>query len=276
MKTVKALFFKFLFFVSAFYFLLVALLFVMQRQFLYVPDTSVPDISRAPWATQISVQTQDGLKLYAWWRAPIDSNTPTILFFHGNGANIENRIDKALPYIQAGFGLLLAEYRGYGGNPGKPTEYGLYKDGHAYMAWLNAHANISTNDIVLYGESLGSGVAVHLATEYDVKGLVLDVPFDSAMHVARHHYPYVVFLKHLMRDHYRNDLKITQVNAPLLIGLAGRDTVTPPSHGQRLYDLASDPKTLKVYPNATHADLYVQGLTEDSITFIKSLDLDQN
>lgn len=248
----------------------IAFLFLKQRDFLYVADRSVPDIASATWATSIAAVTNDGLTLNAWWTAPREGR-PTIIFFHGNGSNIGDRIDKAAPYIAAGYGFLLAEYRGYGGNAGTPSEDGLYRDARAYLDWVIGDAGVPASDVVLYGESLGSGVAVQMASEYNVRGVILDVPFLSVLSTARHHYPYVPFIQYLVRDPFRSDLKIQDVSAPLLFGLAGRDEVIPPHFGQALYDLALEPKILKLYPDAGHGDLYMQGFTEDSIAFIDGL-----
>jgi len=270
MKTVNPLLYTIVLFFVAGYFLFVGFLFLKQRDFLYAADRSVPDIKTAPWATLISVTTDDNLGLNAWWAAP-QKKKPTIIFFHGNGSNIGNRIWKSAPYVQAGYGFLLAEYRGYGGNPGKASEQGLYQDARAYIDWMINNSNIHVDDIILYGESLGSGISIQMATEYNVKGVILDVPFLSVLSTAKHHYPYIPFMQYLLRDHYRSDLKIHDVKAPILFGIAGRDRVIPPEFGKQLYELAPKPKTLKIYPDAGHADLYVQGFTEDSIEFIEGL-----
>lgn len=128
----------------------------------------------------ITLQTQDGLELKARYRAPPDAHAPTVLLFHGNGEDLTQRAHIAHEMIEAGYGVLLAEYRGYGGNPGKPHEAGLYADARAAYAYARARSRL----IVLHGYSLGSGVAVQLASEASVLALILEAPFTSIVDVA--------------------------------------------------------------------------------------------
>ncbi|MBL3676290.1 MAG: alpha/beta hydrolase [Alphaproteobacteria bacterium] len=254
---------------AAVYLGLVGLLYLGQRSLLYFPSTERPDMAAALPGRWISVTTSDGLRLHGWWIPPADDSRPVVLLFHGNAIHIGPRAAKVPAYLEAGWGVLLAEYRGYGGNPGLPYEEGLYRDGRAYMAFVIQEVNRDTGRIVLYGESLGSGVATQMALEHPgVRALILDAPFDSALAVARWRFPLVPFLELMFHDHYRNDLKIAQVDAPVFIGVGGKDTIIPPRFGRALYAAAVEPKALGAYAEAGHLDLQDHGFAQDTVAFV--------
>lgn len=156
------------------YFAAYAILVLAQRSLIYFPDKAKPDLAES--AIQdiqaVQIETGDGLSLGSWYHPPRDA-MPTIVMFHGNAGNHGMRSYSMRPFAQAGYGVLLASYRGYGGNPGKPSEDGLYADGRAHIRWLLETAKAAPNEIILYGESLGSGIAVQMASEYDAGVLIL-------------------------------------------------------------------------------------------------------
>ncbi|MBL4804042.1 MAG: alpha/beta hydrolase [Alphaproteobacteria bacterium] len=258
------------------YVLYVSIIVMTQRNFMYFPFGSKrPNIYLSGGMDVITVTTDDGLELEGWYDPPTEDTKPVIVMFHGNGQSIAYRPPKVQHFREQGYGALLAEYRGYGGNPGKTTEEGVYKDGRAYINWLINDQNITADNIILYGESLGSGVAVQMATEYDVKAVLLDVPFNSALAVAKSHFFVVPFLEYLMWDQYRSDLKIKNINAPVFIGLAGSDMVVRPHFGRALYELAVEPKQMKEYPDSGHMDLHHHGFPQDAVAFIEALNKEQ-
>lgn len=188
------------------YLMLVAALYLMQRQLLYLPDRSAPNriASGAPEISEVRLQTVDGLDLLAW-HLPAAPGRATIVYLHGNGGHIGYRGDRIRPFIDAGFGVLLVEYRGYGGNPGRPSEQGLMSDARAALAFLEA-AGVASAATVVYGESLGSTVAVAIAAERAAAGqpvaaLVLEAPLSSVSDVAAHHYPWVP-VRWLLKDRF--------------------------------------------------------------------------
>lgn len=243
-----------------------------QRSFMYFPFSQErPDIAKAPFMQWIDVTTVDGLALRGWY-APAQKDKPVIILFHGNGHNIEMRLPKAGPLAGEGYGVLLAEYRGYGGNPGDPGEEGLYSDGRAYIDWLIKEQGVTPDKLVIYGESIGSGVAVQMASEYEAKALILDVPFSSALDVAQSQFFFVPFLSLLMKDQYRSDLKIGGIHTPLLVGLAADDMVIPARFGKKLFAAANEPKTLKIYENAVHMDIFDRGFGADVVVFLEALE----
>lgn len=264
--------------VSVAYVIYLFMLFSMQQRLMYLPNKERPSLDQAPEGTQIiEVLTEDGLSLNAWWTAPkgADSDQPVILLFHGNAGNIATRVDKSKPWRKSGYGVLLAEYRGYGGNPGCPDEAGLKADALAYMRWLTQEAGVDPSRIFIYGESIGSSPAIHAALAFpDIRGIVLEVPLDSVLALAKHHYPLVLGMDWILKDHHRNDLAIPKMRVPVLIGLAGQDEVVPTRFGKRLFNLANQPKTLTLYPDARHNNLHDYGFRKDVLTFIESLQPD--
>lgn len=251
------------------YCLIVTFYYIKQREFIYPPAVSTfqPVLSDSPDMEWIEVKTDDGLTLKSWYK-PAKDNKPTLLVFHGNGGTVWHLIPHARLITEEGYGLLLAEYRYYAGNPGKPTEEGLYKDADAHYYWLQEN---DIKNIILYGQSLGSAPAVYLAAKFDTTGLILEVPFSSALDVATYQLPFLPFLSAIMHDQYRNDQKIGDVDEPLLIGLAAKDHLVPAHLGQKLFDLANEPKVLKIYEQATHDDIYNHGFGHDLINFVEDL-----
>lgn len=253
------------------YIAMIAALVFVQRDYIYFTQWPRPDITRAPEGMQeIYVTTDDGLNLLGWLAYPADKAKPFLIFFHGNAQTIEHRLDKIAPYIQAGYGVMLPEYRGYGGNPGTPGEDGLYRDARAFIGFALKDPRISKEKLVLYGESLGSGVATQMAVEYNPSRLVLETPFSSALDVARSRFFFVPFLSRLMWDQYDNAAKIGHVRCPVLIGTAGQDNVVPSRFGQKLYEAAPEPKQLAHYEQAAHHSLYDYGFAQDVMKFVEN------
>ncbi len=254
------------------YVVLTGFLFVIQRKMIYSPDPSPPSMQRGGVAGMeaVTLRTEDGLELLSWYSAARDGQ-PTIAFFHGNAGNIEVRGFKARAFMDAGIGVLLVEYRGYGGNAGDPTEEGLYQDGHAALAFL-AERGVSRRETVLYGESLGSGVAVHLAWEAartePVGGVVLEAPFTSLGDVAQHHYFYLPARK-LLRERYDSAAKIGHIKAPVLVVHGEADRTVPVEFGRRIFELAREPKRGAWFPGYGHNDLFVASVGAEIIAFIK-------
>ncbi|SAL03561.1 alpha/beta hydrolase [Caballeronia ptereochthonis] len=214
----------------------------------------------------VRIKTEDGLELTVRYRAAPKKTTPTIILFHGNGEDLTQRGHIALEMIEAGYGVLLAEYRGYGRNPGKPHEAGLYADARAAYAY----ASTRSNAIVLHGYSLGSGVAVQLASEARIEALILEAPFTSIVDVAAKRFP-LFPVRTLARDRYENLAKIGSVTAPLLIYGGTADGVIPPAHFQRLFDAARGNKRLALIEDADHLDVWTTGGREHVMQFLASL-----
>lgn len=239
------------------YIALLAVLYFSQNKFVYFPPTP-SDQEQLAGFDDIRVQTRDELELSAYFFPPI-GNKPIIIVFHGNASQPSWEVFKFRELMADGYGILLAEYRGYGGNPGRPNEQGLMTDGQAYLDWLGQGA-YGQNPLVLFGESLGTGVAVNLAaTNKNIAALVLEAPYDSIIAVATHHYKFAVGLRHWMRNKYESDRKIQDVKIPVLFMLAGDDRIVPKALGERLASMANQPKEIAIFEGASHTGIFHHG-----------------
>lgn len=235
---------------------------------IYHPDgVPTPAGAAAAGMEVVSYETADGLLLVGWYRAA-SAGRPTLVYYHGNAGHLGDRAFLVQPYLEAGNGVLLAGYRGYGGNPGRPSEEGLYADGRAALAWL-ANAGVPETRTVLFGESLGTGVAVQMAVEHQVSGLVLQSPFTSVVDVGQEAVPWLP-VSMLMTDRFDSLSKISEIAAPLLLIHGEADRVIPAHFGRRLFDAAPEPKTANFVPGAGHNDLYRFGISDVVIAFLES------
>ncbi|HEX3500565.1 MAG TPA: alpha/beta hydrolase [Stellaceae bacterium] len=242
--------------------------YALQRSLLYFPDTVRPDPKRLGLASlgEVEIVTGDGLRLLAWY-APPEIDRPVLVYFHGNGGNIADRGDRLRRFVAARFGVLLVEYRGYGGNPGRPSEQGLYADARAALDFIGAQG-ITANRIILFGESLGTGIAVRMASERPVALLLLEAPYASIAAVARWHYPFLP-VDWLLTDRFDALSRIGAVRSPILVMQGGRDTVVPIASGQALFAAAPEPKEIWVAPDGGHNDLPSFGSLAAAIDFVR-------
>ncbi len=248
---------------------------VIQRSLMYFPDPSLPSpaAAGAPGFQAVTYQTADGLELVSWYRpakkGPTGRDLATIVYFQGNGGNIAGRIFKTRPLFEAGYGLMLVGYRGYGGNPGKPSEEGLYYDARAAMAYLQDQG-LAMDDLVLLGESLGSGVAVRMAWETRVRAVMLEAPYTSTVDVGQSAY-FFLPVGLLMYDRFPSIDLIADIQAPLLVVHGEQDGVIPTRLGRRLFQAASQPKEAHFLPGAGHNDMFEHGLTDIELEFLAQL-----
>jgi uncharacterized protein len=252
------------------YVVVLVILLALQRQLLFPTDKAPPSLERAGLAglmESVSVTTADGLTLLAWYHRPPGNQTPLIVLFHGNGGTIEIRAAKAKTYISAGLGVLLLEYRGYGGNPGNPSEAGLYADGRAALAFVAAQG-IAPDRVVLLGESLGTGVAVEMAVEQRVAALVLEAPYSSIADVAQSHFPWFP-VWWLIRDRFDSVAKIARVGVPLFVVHGERDRTIPVRFARTLFAAAAQPKEAMWLSDAGHDVLALSGVDEAALDFLK-------
>ncbi|MGL4812544.1 MAG: alpha/beta hydrolase, partial [Beijerinckiaceae bacterium] len=208
-------------------------MFTVQRQLQYRPDIAriAPAATGLSTAEEITLRTPDGETLVSWWVAPQHASQPVYLYFHGNGGNLARRTARFQRLIQNGAGLMALSWRGYGGSTGSPSEDGFHADARAAYAWLAQH--LAPTRIIAIGESIGTGVAVKLASEQPMRALALDSPYSSTADVARDRYPWLP-IGWLMRDQFRADLSAPQVKIPVLIGHCRDDRTIPLIFSQRL------------------------------------------
>jgi fermentation-respiration switch protein FrsA (DUF1100 family) len=240
----------------------------LDRRLLYFPDRTRPDLRAVGLAAarEVRVATEDGLDLLAWWVPPA-ATRPVIVYFHGNGGHIGYRAERLHVLAGAGFGALFLEYRGYGGNPGSPSEEGFYADARAALAFIDRRG-IPPERLVLYGESLGTAVAVRMASERQVAAVVLESPYTSIEALGRHHYP-LLPVRLLLRDRFDAAARIGAVRAPLLFLHGERDDVVPAAFGRALFAAAPEPKEAWFAPSGGHVDLRAHGAFDVVADFLR-------
>lgn len=246
--------------VVAVYAALVAVMYLNQRSLMYPGARGVPPSpaeAGTPALSVVTYATADGLELTGWFHAAAPGR-PTIVYFQGNAGHIAERAFKSTPWVREGFGVLYGGYRGYGGNPGAPSEAGLALDAEAALAFA-ARNGAPANDIVLYGESLGTGVATALAhhqaqTGKPVRGLILESPFTSMVDAAAHHYPWLP-VRTLVKDRFDTIGRIAGIGAAVLVLHGTADRVVPFSQGEAVFAAARDPKSKAWFEGGGHTDL---------------------
>ena len=238
--------------------LLTAYLYVTQRSQLYFPW---PDPLGDPPAgvEAIELLTDDGLRLGAWFvpASGVEEAEPgsAVLVCNGNAGSRMHRLPLAQALAGRGHHVLLFDYRGYAGNPGSPSEEGLRADARAAARALAARPEVDPARIAYFGESLGASVCGGLAAELAPAALILRSPFPSIVAVARHHYPYLPVVEPLVWDRWPLERQLAEaVRVPLLVLVAERDEIVPPSLSRRVYEAASEPKRLVEIPAAHHND----------------------
>jgi fermentation-respiration switch protein FrsA (DUF1100 family) len=238
---------------------------------MYFPDTAhvVPAEAGLPEAEEVPLTAADGVHVTAWHVPPRDAK-PVIVYFHGNGGALRFRVARFRRLIADGVGLVALEYRGYGGSAGSPSEQGLIADAQA--AYRFAAGRYPPQQLVLWGESLGSGVAIALAAERPVGRVMLEAPFTSAVALGARHYWYLP-VSLLMKDQFRSDLRIGKVTAPVMIMHGVLDRVVPYAMGEALFDLANKPKHFVRFLDGGHEDLDDNGALDAVARFLAG-DLD--
>lgn len=246
-------------FLAGLFLLLLVFAWLFQRKLIYLPDTEPLPAASAfdPRAREVSFETEDGLRLEAWLVPPSDAPSgAAVLVFHGNGGDRASRLPLAQALAARGHAVLLTDYRGYAGNPGRPSEKGLRADARAARRWL-VEEGFAPDRLVYFGESLGAGVAVTLATEHPPAALVLRSPFTSLRDVAAYHYRFLP-AGLLLRDRYPSLETIGRVASPLLVVAGDGDRIVPVEQSRRLLEAAPGPKALLILPGANHNDEELQ------------------
>lgn len=241
-----------------------------NRMFMYFPDPArvPPAAVGLNGVEEVELHAADGTELVAWY-APAKEGRKTILYFHGNAANAANRAGKIAMMLEDGFGVFYLNNRGYGGSGGSPTEANNVADAVAAYDYLAARG-VRNEDIVAYGESLGSGQAVRLATARQVAAVVLEAPLTSTVDVGHSVYFWLP-LDWLITDRFDVERHISAVTSPLLILHGERDEVIPVEMGWSNYAAAHEPKEIATFPNAFHNDLFDHGAWEKMREFVLSL-----
>jgi len=248
---------------------LLALMYVFQRAMMYFPDPTrvAPAQAGLPQAEEVTLTSSDGEKLIAWF-VPPRGDKPLVLYFQGNAEGLPARVGRFTWLTADGTGLLALCYRGYGGSTGAPTEDGLIRDAEA--AYDFARARYPAKRIVLFGESLGTAVAVALGANHEIGALILDAPFTSTADVGAAAYPFVP-VRWAMKDTFHSDERIGRVAAPLLVLHGEQDRIVPTRFGEKLFALAREPKRFVRFPQGGHVNLDDFGATKVVKEFLAKL-----
>jgi fermentation-respiration switch protein FrsA (DUF1100 family) len=235
---------------------------------LYHPDVRLPSPAQAgvPEMRPVTIHTKDNLPLTSWFVDAADDK-PVLLFFMGDTGSLADRADAFKPFIQHGYGIFLLGYRGFGGNPGEPSERGLYRDARAAIAWLGSHG-YDAGRIVLYGHSLGTGIAVQMATEIKARAVILEAPYTTLPDTVQLNMPLVSANWFMKKDYYNNIEKIGKIREPLLIVQGDHDEVIPYKQGKALFKAAPEPKQAYLIPEGGHSDLFDYGEAQLVMDFL--------
>ncbi len=260
--------------------ILAALAWFFQRSLIYFPSReSPPAWAFPPGGEKVSFDTRDGLRLSGWFRKP--DGTPsgiTVIVFNGNAGDRSLRVPLAERLAGAGHGTLLFDYRGFGGNPGRPSEEGLAEDARAAHEYLLRRRDVDPARIVYFGESLGTGVAIALAGEHPPLALVLRSPFTSLADVGQWHLP-ILPVRWLISDRFDSARRIAGTGCPLLVIAGDKDRVVPFRESRKLFDAAREPKRFVAIPGADHNDealLDGETMTREILCFLDEVGRDRS
>ena len=250
------------------YIAILAVIYFSQRSLMYHPsENNYLDENKLNHKVEkIKIASDNDLNS---WYYKKNEKFKTLLFFHGNAGSLENRIYKLNDLSNLNLNYLIVAYRGFSGNEGSPTEQGLYKDARAAKYWLNLN-NISDQNIIVYGESLGTAVAIDLAKDHKFAGIILESPFTSMLKLSRKYYAWLP-TGLLLKDKYETDKKINKVFSPILILHGRKDNIVPFEMGETLFNQANNPKFSHFIDNDDHMMDFNDDLINSINQFVLSL-----
>ena len=252
------------------YFSFLVFLYFYQRNLLYHPnENNYSGDKISVNIKKIKISTSDNIKLLGWYHEKNLQDYKTLIYFHGNAGSLENRIHKLNHFQDMNINFLIVAWRGFSGNNGKPSEKGLYEDGKSTIDWIKKKG-VEEKNLILYGESLGTGVATHLAQNRSFAGVILETPFTSMTDAAKKFYPYIP-IDLLLKDKFENYKKIKKINSPLLVMHGEVDQIVPFSMGKKIYEIANEPKYSYFTKYDDHMMEYDENLILALKTFLKRL-----
>jgi len=264
----KNLITKLLIKIVLFYIILVLIMFVFQRSFMYFPFGKITKVPKE--FQEIFLSSPDNKELYTWYKAPL-SNQKTILYFHGNAGNMAGRKDRLIE-LSKNFGVLAISYRGYSRSQGNPSQEGFFIDAETALDFLFAKT-IYPQDIILFGESIGSGVATNMAKQRDFYALILEAPFSSILSIAKKNYWFLP-VSLILKDRFESIKDANKISTPLLIFHAKGDKIVPYQEGQKLYEQFNTYKKFISFDGDFHIALTGQYLREQIQIFANEVEMD--
>ena len=252
------------------YFIIILFVYFYQRNLLYHPSENNYLNDKITFNyEEIFIETDKNINLKSWFIKKDLNKFKTILIFHGNAGNLFNRVYKLNELNKLDVNILLISWRGFSGNKGKPTEKNLYHDAKEAVKWLNNRGVISKN-IILYGESLGTGAATELGTSNEFGGIILESPFTSIANAAKIYYPYLP-VNIILKDRYDSIGKIKNINTPIFIMHGKMDNIVPQQMGLELFEKANNPKYSYFPEDDDHMMNYNKQLLNEIKLFINKI-----
>ena len=249
------------------YLIILSYIYLFQRNLLYHPSVNGYQADKINFDyEEVFIQNDDGIKLKSWFHEKDLINKKTILFFHGNAGNLSNRNYKLNELSKFDVNFLIVAYRGFSSNQGKPSEQGLYEDARSSLEWLKVKG-VKEKKIILYGESLGTAIAIEVAQNKYLAGIILESPFTSMVDLAQKYYPFLP-VKFLLKDKYETVKKLPNINSPLLVLHGKLDTIVPFAMGKKLYEKANKPKFKYFIDSDNHMMRFDQNLLDEIKKFI--------
>ena len=251
------------------YLILLTLIYVNQRKLLYLPSENnyLDDPINFNYK-EVFIESEKNILLKSWFSFS-DTNKKTILFFHGNAGTLDARIYKLNELKKINTNFLIISWRGFSGNNGKPTEQGLYKDAQKAVEWLEKKG-INKKNIILYGESLGTGIAIELATKDEYSGIILESPYTSMIDMGKRFYPFLP-ISILQKDKYNSLKKLNMIKSPILVLHGKSDTLVPFYMGKKIYDVANEPKYYYFPDFDNHMMTYDQDMLRTLSNFVNEI-----
>ena len=252
------------------YFVIILFVYFYQRSLLYHPSENNYLNNKINFSyEEIFIETDENIKVKSWFIEKDLKKFKTILLFHGNAGNLFNRVYKLNELNKLDLNILLISWRGFSGNKGKPNEKNLYHDAGVAVKWLNSRG-VNNKNIILYGESLGTGVATELGKSNIFGGIILESPFTSIAKAAKIYYPYLP-INLVLKDRYDSIKKIQSITVPILIMHGKKDNIVPQKMGLELFEKANEPKFNYFPENDDHMMEYNDELLNNIKLFINKI-----
>lgn len=244
------------------YVILLAIVYFNQHEMLYHPHKPTHELAfyNIDNAREIFLTTKDNVKLQVWYREP-NKDQDMVIFLHGNAGNLEDRADKLTQLAKMGYGFIIPAWRGFGKSEGFPSKEGLFNDAECVINYLKQENYKLNKNVIIIGESLGTGIATEMAVRHKFKGLFLITPYTSIADRAGELYPYLP-TQFLTIDNFKVLANITKINQPLFIIHGTADNVIPYQHAEKIFAKANDPKKIIIYPGINHSNYNIEKVFE--------------